>query len=88
MVVDEYWPQPRLEGVLGLDEKEACYMNRRGNISGRAAKSTASMPALREWFVLKTRTPRACPDLLPRPHELETGGWNRADCIGRGGFSV
>ena len=27
MVVDEYWPQPRLEGLLGLDEKEACYMN-------------------------------------------------------------
>ena len=50
---------------------------RRGNISGRAAKSTASMPALREWFVLETRTPRACPDLLPRRLQVTEIKWGR-----------
>ena len=60
-----------------LDRGIPC--GRRGNISGRAAKSTASMPALRERFVLKTRTPEACPDLLPRPLPAYPLHWHRAD---------
>ncbi len=69
-----------LNGVLRTFFDGSAVQAGRGNISGRAAKSTASMPALREWFVLETHTPGACPDLLPRP----TGGSRTAGATRRG----